>query len=138
VGLREVSVPRGKLETLFLRIVQEAQEQHVVTGGAVAGGAVAEFLQGARAQEPGLIEQLVVAASRSAPQPVQPAAPAAPTLQDARAALEELLPPAAQAAPPPAGPQPRAPHPPPVPSSKADREVIDRLLRAGREDEKKS
>ena len=40
----EVRTPRGRLESLFLNIVTEAQEQRLATGGARAGGQMAEFL----------------------------------------------------------------------------------------------
>ena len=40
----EVRTPRGRLESLFLDIVTEAQEQRLATGGARAGGQMAEFL----------------------------------------------------------------------------------------------
>ena len=43
--LRQVSAPRQKLEDLFLRIVKDAQESRLATGGATAGGGVAEFLR---------------------------------------------------------------------------------------------
>ncbi len=42
----EISAPSDKLETLFLRIVQEAREQRVETGGAMERGDVAAFLGG--------------------------------------------------------------------------------------------
>jgi ABC-2 type transport system ATP-binding protein len=48
----EISAPSDKLETLFLRIVQEAREQQVDTGGAKERGDVAAFLGGeGRAEE---------------------------------------------------------------------------------------
>jgi ABC-2 type transport system ATP-binding protein len=68
LSIREVTAPREKLEDLFLRIVQDAKDRKQATGGAVAGGAVAEFLRGpAAAGEPAagraLVENLVAAAS---------------------------------------------------------------------------
>jgi ABC-2 type transport system ATP-binding protein len=134
-GLREVSVPRGKLESLFLRIVQEAQEQNVVTGGAVAGGAVAQFLRGAPDEQQGVIEQLVAAAVKPAPEPAEvAAAPATPTKEQAQAALRDLLAPAAPADQAPAP----ARKPAATPPAKADRDLIEGLLRKDDEDRKKS
>jgi len=43
--LRQVAAPRQKLEDLFLSIVKTAQESRLATGGATAGGGVAEFLR---------------------------------------------------------------------------------------------
>ena len=94
-SLREVGVPRGKLESLFLRIVQEAQAQNVVTGGAIAGGAVAEFLRAAPQEGARVIEQLVAAAAKpAAPEPLAAlasAAKTAPTKEESQAALQDLL-----------------------------------------------
>ena len=45
-----VETPRDRLEAMFLRIVEEAQEQKLPTGGATAGGGVAEFLRSDRAE----------------------------------------------------------------------------------------
>ena len=89
--LLEVSVPRDKLESLFLRIVTEAQRQRLPTGGVIAGGAVAEFLRaGPEAEGEEVIERLLAAA-----RPTEPAEPAAePAAQAAEAAsevLEELV-----------------------------------------------
>ncbi len=58
--VKEVSAPRQKLEDLFLQIVNEAQQQRMTTGGAVAGGKVAEFLKGEQAEGGrAVIEQLL-------------------------------------------------------------------------------
>ncbi len=63
----EVATPRDKLESLFLRIVKEAQDQRLATGGALAGGEVPEFLRtGEHAGGREVIEQLVVGASARA------------------------------------------------------------------------
>jgi len=42
--VHSVTAPRDKLESLFLRVVADAQSRRMVTGGAVGGGRVAEFL----------------------------------------------------------------------------------------------
>ena len=64
--LRSVQPPRDRLEDLFLRIVREAQEQKVSTGGAIGGGEVAAFLRADSGQR--FIEELVQAAT----EPVTP------------------------------------------------------------------
>jgi ABC-2 type transport system ATP-binding protein len=65
----EISSPRERLENVFLRIVKEAQERRVRTGGATAGGGVAEFLRGQEgdgiAGGRGVIEELVGAGGRA-------------------------------------------------------------------------
>ncbi len=58
-SVRSVSPPRQKLEELFLRIVDEAQQPRMATGGATAGGEVAEFLRGQADSGRAVIEQLV-------------------------------------------------------------------------------
>jgi ABC-2 type transport system ATP-binding protein len=148
-GLRDVSVPRGKLESLFLRIVEEAQAQRVATGGALAGGRLAEFLQGPPAPPRGVIEELVAAAARPAAaapaEPSPPAAPPPPARDQAEALLQDLVRPADgpladagdSAGAPRAGlaqPPPQA-APPPLPQ--ADRDVLDALLRKTPPEQKK-
>ncbi len=64
-NLIEVTTPRDKLESLFLRIVSQAQQQHLSTAGSVGGGEVAEFLRtGASVEGKQVIERLVAAAGR--------------------------------------------------------------------------
>jgi ABC-2 type transport system ATP-binding protein len=120
--LRSVTRPRDRLETLFLRIVQEAQDQKVITGGAVAGGKVADFLRGQTPEARQVIDELLAAKSQEKLQePVAAAAPAAPA-QPVKEVLDVLM------APKPAVRQEAPPPPPPKPSQ-ADRSVIDQLLR---------
>jgi len=93
--LLEVTSPHDKLESLFLRIVKEAQRRRLVTGGALAGGPVAKFLRG-EGEEAGreVIERLIAAAmpdNRAGESP-QPAAQAAET--PAEEVLEDLMAPA--------------------------------------------
>ena len=81
--IRQVAAPRQKLEDLFLRIVKNAQDSRVKTGGATAGGGVAQFLRGPDAGDtPGgraVIEGLLAAATAdSSKAQAQAAAPAAP------------------------------------------------------------
>jgi ABC-2 type transport system ATP-binding protein len=90
----DVTAPRDKLESLFLRIVQEAQDQRLATGGALAGGPVAEFLRGQAAPAGReVIEQLVAAAETkepTSPPPTPPASPSAPPPSQ-QVVLDELL-----------------------------------------------
>ena len=125
----EATTPRDRLESLFLRIVQEAQAQRLVTGGAVAGGAVAEFLRGPVPQGREMIEQLVQA-SAQAEEPIQAAAPATAPAPSSSEALRDLL----------VDRKPRAPEepsaaPPPKPQRQADRSVIDDLIRKSDRDQ---
>ncbi|HNX26368.1 MAG TPA: ABC transporter ATP-binding protein [Phycisphaerae bacterium] len=60
----EISHPKTRLETLFLQIVDEARRQKLKTGGATAGGKLAEFLLGnendtGSAQGKKLLDELV-------------------------------------------------------------------------------
>jgi ABC-2 type transport system ATP-binding protein len=135
--VRQVSAPRGKLESLFLRIVQQAQDQNVVTGGAVGGGKVAEFLRGVSPQERGIIEDLVAAATRppgpTADASVEAPPPApGPTKEQAEKVLKELVQPAGT----PSAPAPSSPGAAAAPQ--ANRDVINDLLRSGDQSDKDS
>lgn len=57
VAIEKVSVPRQRLEQLFLDIVERARQEQVSTSGAVSGGQTAEFLRSAEGE--GLIDTLV-------------------------------------------------------------------------------
>jgi len=77
LAIDRVQAPRQKLEDLFMEIVQAAQREHVVTSGALHGGATAAFLR-SDADGDELIEALVrpdepVKAARAAvaPTPAQ-------------------------------------------------------------------
>ncbi len=145
--VREVVAPREKLESLFLRIVEQARHQRLATGGTVAGGEVAPFLRGrAEAASPPLpagrhvIEELVTAASedqQAAEDRRRPPEPAAPEPgEPARELLEELVSPVEEpqrsAEPsPPQHPQPISPGP----EEHVDRGVIDGLLDGGEDEE---
>lgn len=52
-----IDTPRDKLESLFMKIVEDATRENLKTGGATAGGVVAEFLQ--QEQGENLVESLV-------------------------------------------------------------------------------
>jgi hypothetical protein len=120
-----VDTPRDRLETLFLRIVEEAQQQKVQTGGATAGTGVADFL---RAEEPEgrrVIAELIDAG----PPPPVPPAPAVPSPPPAAAPARDVLveltePPASPPAPAQEAAAGRARQAP----EDVDRSVIDDLL----------
>ncbi len=124
----EVTAPRDRLETLFLRIVEQAQSERAATGGAVSTGEVAEFLRGqSEAQAEALVEQLVAAgrgeAERAEAEPEEPAeAPEPPRAVD-KTVLEDLT----RAKPEPSAEPPR-PAQPPKPKVEPDRGLIDSLL----------
>ncbi len=128
--IREIVTPKDKLESLFLRIVADAQAQRLTTGGAEAGGHIAEFLRsGEQADDTGraVIEQLVTSVSSADEEPASPPEPAgeAPSPQPDRDVLAELTgrkpdEPTDQAA--------TEPTPPADEKSKVDHSVIDDLL----------
>ncbi len=121
-----VSIPRDRLEALFLRIVEQAQERRLETSGSAPVGEIAGFL-GQRDEGRALLEQLV----RVEPAPAAGAAPApakpAPTAAVDRTVLEQLAGagPPAQPVPNAAGPADRAPAPPPA--EHVDRDLLRRL-----------
>lgn len=57
VAIEKVSVPRQRLEQLFLDIVERARQEQIATSGAVSGGQTAEFLRATEGE--GLIDTLV-------------------------------------------------------------------------------
>jgi ABC-2 type transport system ATP-binding protein len=78
--LREVTAPRDKLESLFLRIVTEAQQRKLATGGALAGGEVPEFLRASTGEGEDVIDQLVSAGGQDeAHDPAEEQAPPEPS-----------------------------------------------------------
>ncbi len=144
LGIREVSAPRERLESLFLRIVEQARQRRVATGGAVAGGKVAEFLrQGERQEQPGgreVIEGLVAAAEPDPPPEPEPRTePEAesPAPEPAEDVLRELGEPRGPEAEAPEGEgdgeKPTGRPAPPRPAE-ADRGLIDDLISRARSD----
>ena len=117
--IRQVSVPRDRLESLFLRIVDEANSQQVRTGGAQVGGGVAEFLRSGDGDQPSVIEELVEAASPASESVV--AAPPPPPPQPAEDVLDELVEPRK-------APEPLEPAAPQQQPPQTDQSVIDDLL----------
>lgn len=118
----EIRTPRDRLESLFLRIVQEAHARQVETSGSSAGGAIAAFLGRPQAA----LESLVQVGPES---PAPAAAPSPPVAERVpppeREVLAELVPAARGAEPSAAreeGPGAAAPAPP-------DRSLLDELTR---------
>jgi len=118
-----VSAPQDRLESLFLRIVEEAREQKVVTGGAVATGQVAAFLRGGdQEQGQAVIDTLISKMADSPELPVEDEAAAEPGLATEEV-LQELVTPSA------APPETQVPtSPPPATGASVDRSLIEGLL----------
>jgi len=128
--LLSVAAPRARLESLFMRIVQEAQAKRLVTGGVTAGGEVAEFLRaGTEAEGRGVIDRLVAVEPEGPPEvDEQPARPA--PAEVAQEVIEELT----------TAPTERPARAEPSKSSgaadaQADRNVIDGLIADAAEDD---
>ena len=117
----EESIPRDRLETLFLRIVMEAQESQLPTGGVGAGTGVAQFLRESP-QAGAVIESLLTPKETPAEPVVVETEPEAPIEDASEAVVSELL-----AEPEPA-PKLATPEPLSQPQDQADRGVIDDLL----------
>ena len=134
--LREVTAPRDRLESLFLRVVAEARSKRMVTGGVDSGGEVAAFLRTGRDEvEEGaaLIERLVSGQAEPvgpAEAPAEEPVPAEPVEAPQSEVLDDLLTASADAETPPADekPKPTAPPAPAKPQDQADRSIIDGLL----------
>lgn len=86
-----VQAPRDRLESLFLRIVEEAQRQKLTTGGAISTGKVAEFLTAAGAEGRDLIESLLKERVTPAKASEPAAAPEAPEPKADEKILTELV-----------------------------------------------
>lgn len=124
----EVTTPRDRLEALFLRIVREAREKKLATGGAVSGGQVAEFLRAEPAEGREVITELITAAEPAVPEQPSEPVPQPTEEQPARDVLAELT---VGKEPPPAA-EPAHPEPPADETAtrqdNADRGIIDGLI----------
>ncbi len=123
-----VSTPRDRLESLFLRIVQRAQEQRVETAGTVAVGEIAGFL-GEAQEGQAVLDSLLRHEPAAAPPPAAPATVDETVL----GGLTERPPEPTTASAPPAlrgaGSDRAAPTTkPPPPPADVDRGVLDALL----------
>lgn len=79
-----VTVPRDRLESLFLRIVQQADARQVETAGSAAAGEIAGFL-GEEGRGEAVLEALVQAGDKTKPVETRAPAPVAP------AAVDEMM-----------------------------------------------
>ena len=116
----DVTTPRDRLETLFLRIVQQAHAQKVETTGSAAAGEIAEFL-GEEQRGEAVLESLVKAQPIEEPETAEAASPPEPAMDEA--VLSDLT---AEKAP--LRPEKTAPATPlpPLPAD-VDRSVLDEL-----------
>lgn len=129
--VRRIEAPRKKLETLFLEIVERAQQEGLVTSGARAGGRMAEFLaEGVEAKPEEQGEDLIRKLVQPEAPPVR-AAPVPPKEEQAtgpdQVAIEELV----QSKPAPASERKAAPAG--GATRDLDRSVIDGLLGEGQD-----
>ena len=124
----EVATPRDKLESLFLRIVKEAQDQHLTTGGVLAGGEVAEFLRGKPAEGAEVLAELVTAAMGERPEEAEVVPePAVP--EPAEEIIQSLVGMTNQAESSDGQPDRAKPDDSPAtPPKEGDRQVLDDLL----------
>ncbi|MBN1490330.1 MAG: ABC transporter ATP-binding protein [Phycisphaerae bacterium] len=130
----DISAPTDRLETFFVRIVREAEQQRATTSGASAGGALPGFFGEGRPSTAGeghaVIESLVDAGrSADTPEPVAASAPAAPAEPAPQRNVIDSLVSQQAAGPPEAGPvdaaaPPRRTEEP----AKVDESVIESLL----------
>ena len=123
-----VEAPKDKLESLFLRIVREAQSRPDRPSGTVETGELAEFLRAAPEQTGRkIIEDLLSKPEQPAPPEAaaEPAPPPEAPSPPAEDALEKLLTQAERPAPEQA--PPRQPAKAAAPKRTVDRSVIDSL-----------
>ena len=120
----KVTSPADKLENLFLRIVRQAQAEHVETSGVAQAGGLPDFLRGEEEGER-LVDSLVAAAHEPPAQPRAAPAPAPEAVQTDEEVLSSLMTPQEQPAP---TERPEQELPASRPTEEADRAVIDSLL----------
>ncbi len=118
----DVSTPRHRLESLFLRIVEQAHAQRVSTAGAERAGALAGFLGESEAGK--AVLDALVRVETPPPATAEPAA--APASPSDRALLESLSGSPASA--------PAKPSEAPPPVREPDRSLLDELTRSSDED----
>ncbi len=134
----KVGAPTDRLESFFMKIVEEAQAANIKSSGVRAGGEVPDFLS-ARQPEPDLIQSLVVAAEKKTPATTQEALPEdnePGAAEPERDILEELTAtkPVAESVddtPPPATGEAGETPEEPKPDDGVNRSVIDDLLSRG-------
>jgi ABC-2 type transport system ATP-binding protein len=88
----DVATPRGRLEHLFLDIVQQAQTARVATSGVGETGAIPEFLGTSTSTGDAIIRSLIDASDRTAPaEPIEVHAPEAPGPTETQVLVERLM-----------------------------------------------
>ncbi len=88
----DVSVPRGRLENLFLRIVRDAQSAKVATSGVGQAGAIPEFLGAATSSSEQIIKSLLDASNKEeVSKPLEVAKPQPREPSAAEQVVEQLL-----------------------------------------------
>ncbi|NOX57405.1 MAG: ABC transporter ATP-binding protein [Planctomycetes bacterium] len=131
----EVATPTGRLENLFLKIVEDAQSAKIATSGAAEAGAIPEFLGTATDDGGAVIRSLIEAADRTTPtEPVAMAEKQVDTPKPSQKVLDALTKPTPAESP--AEPPTSAPDPSKLPQQgttqkdpvKANRSVIEGLL----------
>jgi ABC-2 type transport system ATP-binding protein len=126
----EVTTPRDRLESLFLRIVEQASVQRPETAGTAPVGEIAGFLGADRGRD--VLESLVKVEPVTEPEPVAPVeAPPEPALVD-EDVLSDLTSPATPPAAPASEPAEHASgRPPPAatgpPAAEVDRSMLEGL-----------
>ncbi len=134
-----VSTPRDRLESLFLRIVQQAQMQKLETAGTTAVGEIAGFL-GETQEGKAVLDALVKTQPATPPPVVTPPTPEPAGVNQAVLGDLTTAAPVTDGAPePPAGTAPSVDRPPPSggrgsgprPSADVDRSVLDDLTDDG-------
>jgi ABC-2 type transport system ATP-binding protein len=127
----EISTPRDRLETLFLRIVEQAHAQRIETAGSAEVGEIAAFL-GEREQGRAVLESLIKVESVAEPEAAAAPATPVPTAVD-EGVLSDLT---TAAGAPQARPGPPVPPSAPLPAD-IDRRVLEELSGDGdRRDER--
>ena len=88
----EVATPRGRLETLFLKIVHDAQAARVATSGVGQAGAIPDFLGTSTSSGEEIIRSLMEASHAPPPgEPVEIRLPEAEQPSPAQEVIEQLL-----------------------------------------------
>ena len=123
-----VTTPSDRLETLFLRIVDDAQQANVDTSGARAAGAIPEFLS-QEDRGDALIDSLVAASEKAPTAPSAPADVPEPRTEPVERVVEELTEAADKRYAEPVDPTEAGPPAPPAgPRVEPDESIIDSLV----------
>lgn len=117
-----VSIPKDRLESLFLRIVEQAHAERVETSGSAAPGEIASFLGDEKLNAKAALEALVQVAPAAQPLTPVPSSTTSKLDADALGALTGQ-PPAAAAKSPGTSATPRKPS-----TEKVDQAALDQLL----------